>query len=176
MGAFADNTDVAAGQIPVSVARTGRYGTGGQVLLGSTKLTVNDLQHVQRVVTNAEVKALASTKIELVPAQGADTLIVPERITVKHTYESAAFSDEDLTIEYDNGSALAVATIDATNFLNGVSASTIRPIISPVGGAAILDAAADIVNKNLALAAGSNPTTGGGTVTVDIWYRVVSYV
>jgi hypothetical protein len=133
------------------------------------------LYHKQVTITNAQMLALNTTPVELVAAPGSGKMIVLQDVSAKHNYATAAFSDTDLTIGYDDGADLTVTTIDATNFLNNVSASTTRPTNRTAPGAAVLDASAQIENENLALTAGANPTTGGGTLTLDIWYRIVDF-
>lgn len=131
--------------------------------------------HKPVTITNAQMLALSTTPVELIPAPGAGKLIIVDRIVAKHNYSTAAFSDTNLTIGYDDGADVTVATIDATNFLNGVSASATRPLISPVDAATAVDTSAQIENENIAITAAANPTTGGGTLTLDIFYYVISY-
>ena len=137
--------------------------------------TVNPVSKViKKSITNAQMKALNTTPIELIAAPGASKLIVVDKIVAKHQYLTAAFNDQDLTVGYDDGADLTVATIDATNFLNGVTADTTRPSIVPIDGAAVLDTSAQIENENIALTASGNPTTGGGTLDLYIWYTVIT--
>lgn len=166
----------------MSNPQTKQYGnrdiTGNVIYRGTFQQLDGTVDPVAKVIkksiTNAQMLALNTTPIELIAAPGAGKLIVVNKIVAKHQYATAAFSDQDLTVGYDDGADLTVATVDATNFLNNVSADTTRPSIVPIDGAAVLDTSTQIENENIALTASANPTTGGGTLDLYIWYDVIT--
>ena len=113
---------------------------------------LNDIPEITAKVslTVAEIKALRATPIELVAAQGADTLIqfVSAMFVLTAGSEVLSESADNMAIEYDDGSAVAVTgAIEATGFIDQ-AADTITNAIA-VGDA--IDASADVINKNIAL-------------------------
>ena len=134
-----------------------------------------NLQVASVDLTNAEIKDLADTPVELVAAQGVGTLIefVGAVLILDFGSNSLVESADNLVIEYDDGSAAAVSeVIEMTGFIDQ-SADTITNAIPTKD---VIDAAADIVNKNLALFNNGGDFTGNAgadtTMTVLISYRV----
>ena len=137
-------------------------------------ITAN-LKVVSVDLTNAQIKDLADTPVELVAAQGANTLIefLGAVIILDYGSEVLVESADNLVIEYDSGSAAAVSQdIEMTGFIDQ-SADMITHAIPKVDP---IDAAADIVNKNLALFNSAGDFTGNAsndsTMTVITSYRV----
>ena len=126
-------------------------------------------------LTNAEIKDLADTPVELVAAQGAGTVIefVSAVFILDYGSNVLVESADNLVIEYDDGDAAAVSeTIEMTGFIDQ-SADTITFAIAKKDP---IDASADIVNKNLALVNTSGDFTGNATndtvIRVITSYRV----
>ena len=126
-------------------------------------------------LTNAEIKDLADTPVELVAAQGAGTVIefVSAIFILDYGSNVLVESADNLVIEYDDGDAAAVSeTIEMTGFIDQ-SADTITFAIAKKDP---IDASADIVNKNLALVNTSGDFTGNATndtvIRVITSYRV----
>jgi hypothetical protein len=97
-----------------------------------------------------EIKTLRATPKELVAAPGAGKLIdfVSARLVLTAGSEVLTESADNLVIEYDDGSAIAISdVIECTGFIDQ-SADTITNAI-PIKDA--IDAEADIVNKNIVL-------------------------
>lgn len=96
------------------------------------------------------IKTLRATPVELVAAQGADTMIqfVSAMMVLTAGSEVLSESADNMAIEYDDGSAVAVTgAIEATGFIDQ-AADTITNAI-PAGDT--IDASADVINKNIAL-------------------------
>ncbi len=133
------------------------------------------LQTISVDLTNAELKDLGDTPIELVTAPGAGSLLefVSAILILDFGSNVLVESADNLVIEYDSGAAVAVSeVIEMTGFIDA-SADTITraiPVKDPI------DASADIVNKNLALFNLGGDFTGNAgadtTLTVIISYRV----
>ena len=126
-------------------------------------------------LTNAEIKDLADTPVELVAAPGVGKLLefVGAVLILDYGTNVLVESADNLVIEYDDGDAAAASqTIEMTGFINQ-SADTITTAQPKVD---VIDASADIVNKNLALFNNSGDFTGNATadttLTVLISYRV----
>ena len=135
-------------------------------------------QTVKVSLTNAEIKAMRATPVELVAAQGANTLIVFEGATLVLNAGSEVLTEsaDNMAIEYDDGSAAAVTgTIEATNFIDQAADTMTNAV--PAGD--VIDASADIVNKNIALVnTGDGEYAGNASndATMDVYvtYRVLA--
>lgn len=124
-------------------------------------------------LTNNELDALNASPKELVAAPGAGILIEFVSAVLILDYATAAFTEtgDNLGIEYDNGSGVQVSIIESTGFIDQ-AADTITRAIPSIDA---IDAAADVVNKNLVLQNVGDGEFGGGgttTMTVIVTYRV----
>jgi len=138
----------------------------------------NSLLNIATIeITNNELEAIRGTPKELVAAQGAGILIefVSAIIIYDYSGDTLAETDDNLAIEYDGGSAAAVSeTIEMTNFIDQGSDQITRAV--PVKDA--MDAAADVVNKNIVLVnTGDGEFVDGGsdctsTMTVIVTYKI----
>lgn len=146
------------------------YADGGVQIDNTTLLTAT----VE--LSNADIKGLQGAAKELVAAPGAGSLLefVSAMLILDYGSEVLTESADNLAIEYDNGSAAAASqTIEATNFVDQ-GADTISNAFPKND---VIDAAADIVNKNLALINNGDGEYGGNasndtTMTVIITYRL----
>lgn len=124
-------------------------------------------------LTAAEIKALATTQIELVPAPGADKFIefVGAILILDNdtNYDDAA-TQGDLQITYTNGDGVAASdAIESEGFID-CTADTITSAV-PVKDAIV--AASACVDQALVLDnSGAEFTTGTGTMTVKITYII----
>jgi hypothetical protein len=129
-------------------------------------------------LTNANIKDLADTPIELVAAPGAGAIIEVIDAVLALDYGSNALTEpsapDDLAIEYDNGSGAQIATWDSTALITA-TADTIE-VVS--GGSVAAFGAAANVNKNVALLNLSDDYTGNAgndtAMRVIVYYRLVS--
>jgi hypothetical protein len=121
-------------------------------------------------LSSANLLAL-TTPITLVAAQGADTVIEFVSALLIHDAGTAYVepsAPDDMVIQYDTGTD-ASASIDATGFLT-VTSDEIRLVPSTLALSVDLvpekNKAIEIINT------GSDYTTGTGTMTVKVTYRV----
>ena len=128
------------------------------------------------VLSTAEIIALETTPIELVPAQGANTWIEFLGAMIAYNYDTAAFTDtgadNDIVIRYEGGAGTDLtAAIQATGFIDQAN-DEIR--FAPASSWTVSDDIVAVVNKNIEI---HNPGTGiddGGasTLIVSVNYRV----
>jgi len=121
--------------------------------------------------TYGYITALRAAPFQLVPAQGDGTLIefVSAVLILNAGSEALTESDDNLQIVYDSGNGAAVSeVIEATGFIN----QTVDTITRAVPIADPIDAAADIVNKNLALK-NIGDSEYGGNASEDVTMRVI---
>jgi hypothetical protein len=146
--------------------------TGGFIAGGDTTVTLTKTVEI----SSTEIKALAATPKEIVAAPGADKFVQLIDAVVIHDFGTAAYAEpsapDDMQFQYDGGSGgAATGDIDATGLLTA-TADTFS-VVAPTPPVKL--AAADNVNKNLVLInTGGEYTTGDGTVTVKVTYRVLT--
>lgn len=102
-------------------------------------------------LTNAQIKAMRATPVELVPAQGAGTVIEFVGAVLILDYGSNALTEstDNMAVEYNDGTAATASeAIESGSFID----ATADTITNAVPVKDVVDASADIVNKNLALA------------------------
>ena len=138
-----------------------------------TDITGN-IKVVSVELTNAQIKDLADTPVELVPGLGKQRVIEFAGAVLALDYGSNALveSADNLVIEYDSGSGPAVSeVIETTGFIDQ-TADTITFAI-PVKDA--IGASSTVVNKNLVLSNNAGDFTGNAaadtTMTVLVSYR-----
>ncbi|KKN06906.1 hypothetical protein LCGC14_1072510 [marine sediment metagenome] len=137
------------------------------------------LQNVTVNLTATEIRALVATPKELVAAPSAGELLEFVSATLILDKGTSVFTEtganDNLAIEYDGGSAAAASeTIEMTGFIDQNADFTTRaiPVKDPI------DAAGDVVAKNLVLVGLDDELGGNGEndsqLTVIITYRVIS--
>tara|TARA_R110001606_G_C15370445_1_gene649473 strand:- start:1897 stop:2406 length:510 start_codon:yes stop_codon:yes gene_type:complete len=132
--------------------------------------TVNDFQGffgthtLVKTLTTAELLNSFVTPIILVPAQGANKVIVPYGTVVyKSDFNTQAFNFTNATLQYDSVELNTVGTAILNTGSDYVGLSNITPGAASVAG-----------NNNLLFKATTgNPTQGDGTLTINLQYRIV---
>jgi len=150
-------------------ASGGFFTRGGNGIRTSTTIT----RTVE--LSNANIKALSGTPKELVPAQGASTLIEFVSAVLVLDFSGGAFAEtdapDDLAVEYNNGTGTQIATWDTTAFITAGA-----DFVEIVQGAALAGvASATNANKNIVLINTGADYTGAAstsTMTVLVTYRV----
>ena len=144
--------------------------SAGRVTIETAGLTYTDSVDVN----SAEILDLADTPITLVAAQGTDTCIEFVSATLIHDAGTAYVepsAPDDLVIEYSGGQDVTAA-IDSTNFLT-VTDDEARLVPFDVSVMAITTDLVALKNTALQLFnTGADLTTGTGTMTVKVTYRV----
>jgi hypothetical protein len=135
------------------------------------------LYNVTVSISNAEILALRATPKTLVAAPGAGKIIRFEGATLFHDYATAQFEstgdDDNLAVRYASETTNLSDTIEANGFLTATIAGDVATSAVPVKDAITLKA--DCENKALVLAntGGHELTTGGGTMRVNVSYRII---
>ena len=132
--------------------------------------TVNDFQGffgthtLVKTLTTPELLTSFTTPIILLPAQGANKIIVPYGpIVYKTTFNTQAFNFTNATLDYDSVT------------LNTVGTAILNAGADYIGvNSASSYSASYAVNNNLLFKASTgNPTQGDGTLTINLQYRIV---
>ena len=141
--------------------------------------SLNDIDSntVEVTIAAADIKTLRATPYELVAAQGANQLIRFEGAVIKLTAGSEVLteSDDNLVVEYDDGSAAACSqVIEMTDFIDQAAdtVTTAEPVIN------VIDAVADVANTNIVLFNNGDGEFAGNAsddavLTVYVTYRVI---
>lgn len=122
----------------------------------------------QRVtLTSAQILALFTTPITLIPAQGAGTYISIDEVVGILKFGTIAYTGANAGIvSYTNGAGAAATTAPAAAWINSASTTGVK-----LTGTAVTP----VVNSPVVISVGTaNPGAGDGTITLDISYRVVS--
>ena len=127
---------------------------------------ITDIQtfYAEISLTSAQIKLLNTTPQTLVAAPGAGKIIIPVDIIVNYTHVTTAYNAQTIGARYA-ASASAISNITAS--LDTYTASQIA-ITSPRTVTASLWQS----NSILQVYASADPTTGDGTMTVGIYYKI----
>ena len=128
-------------------------------------------QTIEVNLSSADILALGTTPKVLVPAQGANTLIVPLQATLSYKFNSVAYTGGDYTkVRYDGDIQTLIGFFNPAVLLSGVDALIFltqgAPLAIPIG-----------VNKDLVFALETPADvflTGNGTAKVFITYQVIT--
>lgn len=136
---------------------------GADATLVSTKVTLS----------NAQLKALHTTAIEVIPAPGANKIVEVATLLIKHIYATAAFTvagDSDFVCRYvDATGVICTQEIEGTGVFDQV-ADTYTNGRNKIN---VIASAAQIVNTAVVIHnTGTELADGGGTADVWVHYRV----
>lgn len=118
------------------------------------------------IVSAAQILALHTTPITIVPAQGASTAIVPISMTVEYIYVSAAYAtDQTLIFTYGGGTWLTLSSALALT-QNTFYFRNLQQNAGVSGSNTYANGAFRITTPT------SNPTAGDATLKITTYYAV----
>ena len=124
-------------------------------------------QRARVTLTSAQILALNTTPITLVGAPGANKYISVDEIVGILDFGSAAYVGTNaVEFRYTNGAGAKVTGDGANAWLNSASSAAVKTVAAAVTPVANAPVVASVPT--------ANPTTGDGTITFDVLYRVVS--
>lgn len=122
-------------------------------------------------LTSAQVLAIFTTPVTVVPAPGAGLATIPILCVFDYTYEGTAYTDGGgaLAVRYTNNGGLLFSQLTTAGFWDQAASEA-----ATVAASHATSAATNYANKPLvAIQTTANPTLGNGTVTVTVSYMVV---
>lgn len=122
------------------------------------------------ILSPTQVKALHTTPVTLVPAQGATTVVIVDGITARVNFNSAAYTGaNNLEFRYTDGSGTKVTADMGSAFLDSASMA-----YQHVAG--IITAFAPIANAPIVVCVpAANPAAGNSTITFITKYRIIPF-
>lgn len=122
-------------------------------------------------LTAAQVLAIFTTPVTVVPAQGAGLMIVPVSAVFNYTFVTRAYTDGggvmELLVGWAGGTACQFPT---AGFWDQAFSQIHRPAQTDIGG--LLNSA--VVNAPLQVGHSvANPTLGDGTLKIEVVYYVI---
>ena len=125
------------------------------------------MNYVELTLTSGEVNALDTSAFELVEAQGANKVIIPEFVTSVRKAGTAYTTGSNFKLYYDSGTTDSQWVAISSSALTG----TVEYIYfnSHFGSG---NASSVMANKNISLSGGAI-SGGTGEVVVRLWYRVI---
>lgn len=138
--------------------------------------TVQQHSVVTRVtLTPAQVKALFTTPITLVPQPGRLSVIIVDSITCRLAYAGTAYASlHNLEFHYTDGNGQQVTDAVPASFLSSTSsayyhAPAVSGSFAPVAGNSATN------GRIVAFVNTANPTLGTSPITIVVKYRIVPF-
>lgn len=132
-----------------------------------------DLLYVKTVtITSAQLKNIKATAVEIVPAPGANKIIIPEMVIYDFNYVAPQYTNGGtLTLRWAAGVDVPTTNISQAQIQGAVNVVLPSATVTFLG----LDRLA-LVNNNIVMThvGASEYATGNGTLTINIKYRIVS--
>lgn len=142
----------------------------------STLASVNQYAAVSRVtLTSAQILALKTTPITLVPQPGALSVIIVESITVRITYQGTAYTGANaMEFRYTDGSGTKVTADIPNTFINSAASGYYH---APAVTAAFVPIEGGSGNNGriVVCVPTADPATGNSTMSIVTKYRVVPF-
>ncbi|HVB24111.1 MAG TPA: hypothetical protein VNG51_19390 [Ktedonobacteraceae bacterium] len=125
------------------------------------------IKSVKVTLTSAQILALNTTPITLIAAQGANTYIEVLAATAKLDFGTVAYTGANAAnITYTNGAGAAATGTLSSSFLDSSSSAAAKVVPAAV---------TPVVNSPVVISVGTaNPAAGDSTITLDLFYRVVT--
>lgn len=145
-------------------------------LLDAASLTTT---HISKTLTSAQIQAIQSTPINIVPAPGIGSFVMAQQVLFRYNYGTIPYtvggSVPAWVLYYAQGSNPTSVSVSSSDFMVGSGNGVAVAVNTGINDGAYT---ADLDNAPLNVkigAAGANPASGDGTVTIDVWFLIVPF-
>lgn len=147
---------------------------GREVFTGRMRHCIGGYRTVK--IATAGVLTLNTVPVQIVPAMGANTLIIPTLVVASLVFNSAAYSCNASGASLKYGSAGAGTSTGFTLSQAYIQSSTGTnvQVVNQSSAATYLPATTDYNAALTLIAASSDPTTGDSDLYVRVYFRVLS--
>lgn len=145
------------------IGGSGTYNNWNIALTGAPGTDANQILSVTRTLSSAEILALFTTPIELVPAPGANKYI--------HVISASAYNNFN-TVAYANGVDQLLLRVNA-NVWTFPNSFTEAVADTANMGAVVPDLPIQLNQELDITTSTANPTLGDGTITITVLYKIV---
>jgi hypothetical protein len=128
------------------------------------------------IIPTASVLTLNSVPIQIVPAAGAGTLIVPRMMVASLVYNSATYACNAAGVSLKYGTAGAGTSTGFTlsqAFIQSSTGTNVQ-IVNQSSAATYLPATTDFNVPLTLIASTSDPTTGDSALYVRVYFRIIA--
>lgn len=140
----------------------------------SAKLALDTIQRTTVALNNAQLLALNATSVSAIAAPGANLGIVVDKVVVRHNFLTGAFTGSgNVGLQYGSTAALAAPAASATIAETGLFTAAVNTAAA-AGGTISNIAVTAWANTAVYISASTALAAGGGSATVDIWYKVIA--
>lgn len=145
-------------------------GDGSTVFESLPKLS-NEL-YFEVTIPSADVLTLGTTAVELVPAQGANKIIVPTKILAEMDYNTTPYATQGEVDIFSGGTKHCYSLPPDNGFLFGTVSRIVQGIVVSNTGATNTQY---VANSPLEVfMQGGNPTAGDSDIIIRGWYKIVN--
>lgn len=176
-GTAGNNQDVSGYIFDPSLPQTQQYAKedGTNPLFGRAQVHAGGGYRTVKIVT-ANVLTLNSVPIQIVPAAGAGTIIVPYLMVASLVYNSVAYTcnASGISLFYGlNGAGTSTGFTLSQAFLQAASGTNVQ-VVNQSSAATYLPATTDYNVPLTLIAATSDPASGNSDLWVRVYFRVLT--
>jgi hypothetical protein len=166
-------TDIYEGEAFLNTADARLFTRAGSAIkeIGLQNSLVGTVQYASKTLTSAQILALNTTPITVVPAPGVGKSIIINKATCRINYNTTTYTDKVLYLKL-NGSANFAAVLELFIY------STITRItkMGILSNNLSLSNDTDIIeNAALVITADANPTMGNSTIDILVEYQILDF-
>ena len=127
-----------------------------------------------KLLSSADITTLNTTPIEIVGTPGSGYYIEPQRIIITYTYDTAAYTGVDGSIEVKYASSSTRVAVLTTNPFKEGTSQDVQMVVEPAYHASGLTDLSNLDNNALHISHTQARATGAGTATVVVYYKVIA--
>jgi uncharacterized protein YegL len=124
-------------------------------------------------ISSAQILAMGTTPIELLPAAGAGKYYDIDKVVIEYTHVSTAYTSNYIMLINDGGNPLSYSQFSNSNsFVELTLNQTFVDVVEGVGLSQM-----NTLNQALVLTTydGVSPTLGDGTMRVKIYHKTITF-